>query len=187
MQFIYEPPWIAVAILVLAGVALFVYGNNRLDNKLKLLGGVIAFLGVLLGVTGHFLQSERERVDATMRDLLNAIEKRDWPRLQSHLDDDVTVFALHGPEVVAGSAKRAAEGMELKSLSLVSSKTDVSDDIATVTIQVASDGKWGQTVTNWALKFEKSPADRRWRLYEIDPLGGPGIGPNDMGSWVRGR
>jgi hypothetical protein len=186
MQFIYEPPWIAVAILVVAGVALFVYGNNRVDNKLKLLGGAIAVLGVLLGVAGHFLESERERVDATTRGLLNAIEKRDWPRLQAHLDKDVSVFAFHGPEVVANSAKLAAEGMELKSLSLVSAKTDVSDDIATVTIQVVSDGKWGQTITNWNLKFEKS-ADRRWLLYEIDPLGGPGIGPNDMASWVRGR
>ena len=186
MQFIYEPPWIAVAVLVLAGIALFVYGNNRLDKKLKLLGAVVAFLGVALGVTGHFLQSERERVDATMRDLLDSIEKRDWPRMQSHLDKDITVFALRGPAVVANSAKLAAEGMELKSLSLVDAKTDVSDDIATVTLQVASDGKWGQTITNWNLRFEKAP-DGRWQLFEIDPLGGPGIGPNDMGSWVRGR
>lgn len=186
MQFVYEPPWVAVFVLVLAGVALLVYGNNRLDNKLKLLGGVIAFLGVVLGVAGHFLQSERERVDATTRDLLNSIEKRDWARLQSHLDKDVTVFALRGPEVVADSAKLATERIELKSLNLVSAKTDVSEDIATVTIQVASDGKWGQTITNWNLRFERSP-ERRWLLYEIDPLGGPGIGPNDMGSWVRNR
>jgi hypothetical protein len=184
---LFDTPWWLPALLLAAGVVLFITGNNRQVPRLRLAGVGVFLLAVALILTSYFVLTPRERALANTRRLVTAFEKRDWPTFQSLLPDQVSLALLNHPDsiysnrakLVAG-AKAAQDRYNFKNLAVTGIEAVQTDTLITVSLDVISEQEitmgrplpsswqfdWQETADGWllvhitALKIANMPADQ---------------------------
>jgi hypothetical protein len=144
-------------------------------------------LGLLAMLVSWLLVSERERVMDQTRQLVRAVEARDWTKMESLMHPKVTAFVFKGREAVCNGTRLGVERIELQSVSVTSLSTRPDGDGLTAVLGVYSTAKSEANVmTNWELDWEKF--DGRWQLIEIRGIDGPWVRASDLAGWIeRGK
>lgn len=168
---LFATPWWLPATIVVAGMVVFISGNKRQLTGTRNAGLGLILLAVLLVGISYFVETDRERVSRQTRELIDAVEARDWSKMKSLLDPRVGMAAVNGPpiynnrEAVLQGAQGAAERYGLKSVTVTSLEAqqdaaDITVSVSVFSVQEATMGRplpsswqfaWGQTGEQWAL------------------------------------
>src|SRR5882724_8157377 len=100
MNYIYETPWWLPTGIALLGFILFVTGNNRMEKRLRLAGIIVIALAVILAVASYLLDSDREKVVKRTYGLVESVEKRDWERMKTYLNPNVSLTVFNGRDAL---------------------------------------------------------------------------------------
>ncbi|MFI5378916.1 MAG: hypothetical protein ACHRHE_06450 [Tepidisphaerales bacterium] len=185
-NFFAEIPWYIPATLLLGGAVMWWTGNARLDRKMKRAGAAAFLAALLLMLVSWLLVSDRERVMGQTRQLVKAVEARDWAGAGLNMHPRVIAFSVHGREDVIDAMRLGAEWIELKSATITNLSTRPENSGLTVVLQVFSTAKSEASVpTSWELNWEF--IDGRWQLVEIRGLDGSLVRASDLAAWLERR
>jgi len=186
MNYIYETPWWLPTGIALLGFILFVTGNNRMEKRLRLAGIIVIALAVILAVASYLLDSDREKVVKRTYGLVESVEKRDWERMKTYLNPNVSLTVFIGRDALVNAAKNAAEYSDLKQVRVVSlDATVLPDQGIRATLRVTTALRDGTGLTDWVLEWEQ--VDGVWMVRNITPEGGPGITGGMLEDYIRNR
>jgi hypothetical protein len=169
---LFDPPWYLPLGIAALGIYLFIYGNRRQDTRLRGIGGGVLLLAVGLFLLGRVMDTDREKAEKGTRQLVAAVEKRDWPAMTALLDPKASVGTPNGPvyssrdQIIAG-ATVATERFGVKNIHILSLTSRQDDTAITVDLDALSDqGITGQPFpTSW--QFEWQERADGWKLMRI--------------------
>jgi hypothetical protein len=177
--FFSEIPWWLPLGLVLVGLVLFWTGNNRLEQGIKYSGIALAGLGLVTAIVSYCLESDRELVLRQTRQIVQAVETRDWPTVESLMDPDVALLEWRGRKQLVAGARMYAERFNLKRAKVASVQTTQTRPTIVLTMRVFADaGEITNYPTDWELEWEKIGGN--WLLTQIEPLDNPLTGSLDQ-------
>jgi len=176
MDPILHAPWWVSTMLALAGVATFLWGNQRLDKALKRLGIALVLLGVVLAVLHAIFPSQRELAEKRTRQIVRAIDQKDWNALRSLLNTNTNLGTTTHPlasgrDAIVSMTKNATDTFGLKSLWISGISSRQTDTLITVSVEVISnqDASLDRPVASSAqLDFQQDGDD--WILEKITIL-----------------
>jgi hypothetical protein len=176
MDPILHAPWWVAAMLAAAGVAMFVWGDRRLDKALKRVGIALVLVAVVLAILHAMFPSQRERAEKRTRQIVRAIDQKDWNALRSLLDANTTLgtnshLLASGGEAIVSLTKSATETFGVKSLWISGISSRQTDALITVSAEVISnqDASLDRPVASGAqLDFQQYGDD--WILEKITIL-----------------
>jgi hypothetical protein len=136
-------PWWVDGALALAGAGMFVSGNRRLDKTLKRLGVALVLAAILLAVLHALFPSARQRAEKRTRQIVHAIDQKDWNALASLLDANTSLGTsshswANGRAAIVARTKSASETFGLKSLWISGIQSQQTDTLITVSADVIS-------------------------------------------------
>ena len=172
-DYLFNTPWWLPAILVGVGAVVFYVANNRLDRRNRTIGLLIVFVGVLVAVTSYFVNTDLEKAEDRTRNVVNAVDRRDWDALKSLLDPSTSVgissavTLYRGPEQIATKAREASERYGFKSVDVTGMTSRQDQTLITISIGVVSvqDAVGAPITSRW--EFDYIQASDGWFLNEI--------------------
>jgi hypothetical protein len=165
LNWLYELPlWIPAAIVVV-GLVLLWTGIQRLENRLRRIGLAALIIGVVLGLLSWFLESDREIVIRQTRELVSAIDKRDWATTEKLLHPDVTIFDRGNRQQIMADIKQYARQYDLKNLRVTGMTATEPKPRVSVSLRVWAENPSGPS--DWQLEWEKT--GQGWQLLKADP------------------
>jgi hypothetical protein len=187
-DFLFDTPYWALGLFALVGVALWVSGNGRQDQKLKLAGLASLAVAVLLAVLSYFIDTDKEIVIKGTRDLAAAVDKRDRATVERLLHPKVSFGGPTDREKLIQQMVTAADEHKLKDVkvSSIEVKPD-GQDLAvnfSATANVEYKGFGGTLPSTWQFIWEKTP-DRGWQVRVIRPISIPGMDNAQLTDRVR--
>ena len=162
-------PWWILAGLVLAGAVMLVHGNRANKSGLRTAGISVLSLALLLGAAHFLIDTPAERAERMTRQIVDAADKADWPRLRTLLDANTDAEftglrpEVHGGDAIAQTAQAAAHTAGLTSAAIWSLRAEQAGDQITITFvaYTMQEQSQGRPVTsNW--QFD-------WRVIEGRP------------------
>jgi 4-amino-4-deoxy-L-arabinose transferase-like glycosyltransferase len=115
-ELLFDTPWWLLALLAVAGAALFISGNARLEKRLKLAGLGLVAAAVLLLALSRLVDTDREKVEKQTRQLMAAVVQRDQQGVRRQLHpqaslgvwnrDDIAYAASCTPTSSSSPARR---------------------------------------------------------------------------------
>lgn len=188
-------PWWLFATLILVGGAVFWSGNNRQQKGPKYVGIALILLALLLKTISFFVETDKEKVERQTKEMVKAVQTRDWTTFASMLDPDVCLDVSTG--TVFTNSKMLVEGAKLDcekyNLTNVSARvTDVEQDPGGITVDLdtSSDmtvmmGMSATVPSSWKLVWDRTGKD--WRLHEVTCLRIGQEKPEDMAREIGAR
>ena len=170
---LFNTPWWLPTVIVAAGVALWVNGNNRSLDSLKRLGLGIAGVGLLLAIVSYFVDTDREKVTDQSSRLVQSVVSQDWATVESLLHPKVIVsvggsrFAVNRDAVMELTKRRTGE-IGVRSAFITSNVPERRPPMLTSSLRVFAelDKLAGQQVpSDWQIDWEKS--EGRWVATEL--------------------
>lgn len=170
-ELLFDTPLWLPATIVAAGVLLFWMGNVRLEKKLRNTGAGLLAAAVLLLVISFVMDTPREKVMKQTRQLVESVEKRDWPTMQQLLDPRCTLDKYNNREEIVAAAQTAVDRFEIKNITVTS--LDAKQDAASITVHLNLFSElnisMGRPVpTSWELDWQKSSG--QWLLRNVSVL-----------------
>ncbi len=157
---LFDTPWWLLGLLLIAGIALFVAGNNRQDRTLKRSSLGVLGLAILLAALSFFIDTDREKVIKRTRQLVQAVEKKDSATFASLLHPRASLFNMDKEELVSVASK-AADNYHLTSINIggLEAKTAPDGIVATFSAGAAVDSGAGagNVPTTWEILWIKTP------------------------------
>ena len=184
---IFHEPWWLLGLIAVGGIVTFVLGNRRLDKKLQRIGLIAVAAALLFAGLRFFFPTARERMEIRTRQLVRAVDNRDWNALRSLLDANTVVGSRShviapGRDAIAKMTQNDTEIFNVHSVTIIGMQTTQTDTLITVAIEVFSvqDPTQGRPETSsWQLDYEQSGND--WLLQKITLLRlGSQNGPQDF-------
>jgi hypothetical protein len=173
---LFATPWWLPTAIIVAGIVVFISGNKRQKIGMRNTGAGLLLLAVALMAVSYLVETDREKVTRQTRELVKAVETRDWPKMQSMLDARVSLATVMGPiyanrDLVVQGAKDSVEHYGLKSVMVKSVEAGEGSTDITVSMDVFSvqDATMGQLVpSSWQLDWSQNGKD--WVLFRITCL-----------------
>lgn len=172
-EFFFHIPWWAPAGLIAAGVALWVWANNRVRKREKQIGLGLVVLAVVLSAISYLVDTPAEIVDRLTRQFVTAVVEQDTAKTAALLDSEAIAFNWSRQDIING-AKYYAEKTGLKSARITSLQVEKDGQDLVSYLNVWSDHTGGSElpVTNltsqWKLIWVGKGS--QWHLIEIIPL-----------------
>jgi hypothetical protein len=173
---LFDTPYWILGALAIVGVALFIIGNNKTDAQMRNIGlGVIA-LAVVMLLVSWFVDTPEEKCLKRTKQLVQAVEKRDWegfnqlvlPRCRlSILGAPGASFYRSRDEMLAG-AKEGTERWDVKTARVYKSEVKNNVDYISVDIDVYSEQTQGYAatlLTSWQLDWQDT--NDGWMCQEV--------------------
>jgi hypothetical protein len=190
---LFDPPWYLPPGIAALGVYLFIHGNRRQDAKIRAVGGVVVLLAVAVFFVGRVMDTDREIVEKRSRQLVDAVEKRDWNTLRSLLDPKASVATPSGAvysnrDLILAGAQLGTEQYGIKNIRILSLESRQDGTMITVDMDLISDqGLTGQPFpTSWQFEWQELSAG--WTLTRIVCLKiGNETGPNLSRQFPQAR
>ena len=172
---LFDTPWWLPTAIVLVGTVVFYTANKRREMKLRTAGLAIAALGIVLALLSYFVDTDRERAEKQTRQLVAAVEKRDWTTMRNLLHPRASVSIANVGSTLYNDrdqiVARAQEGVDrygVKSITVTSVEARQDQTIITVTLNALSvqDSTMGRPITStW--EFDWLESSNGWSLYRI--------------------
>lgn len=172
-DFFFHLPWWAPAGLVAAGIAVWVWGNNRVRTREKRIGVGIILLAGLLSLVSYLVDTPAETVDRLTRELVSAVVARDSTKTGALLHAEAIAFGWDRQDIIAG-AKHYAERTGLTSARITSLRVESDGQDLVSYLSVWSDHTGGPELptnfltSQWQLIWADTGG--QWQLIEIIPL-----------------
>jgi hypothetical protein len=172
----YQTSWWMLAMVAVVGAGVFLFGSRRLDKKAQRIGVVLIVLGIVLAIGRRVFPPAREVVERKSRELVSAVNKRDWNRLTSLLGDHATVGTVDhayvsGRQRIVDLAKIRVDEVGLESVYTLGLESKRTETLITVSLEIVSTqaGSGDRPVTSsWQFDFDESGSD--WTLDKITYL-----------------
>jgi hypothetical protein len=165
--------WWMLAVIAGAGVFALVAGLRRLDKKLRRLGMGLILLAGIVGALRLVFPTARERMEKRSRQLVQAVDQRDWNTLGGLLDVNTIVgFKSHvaaaGKDKIVSTLKENCDRYGLKSVSIIGMESEQTETLITVslvayTVQEFTAGS--PATSTWQLDYQES--GDQWVLEKI--------------------
>src|SRR5688572_16181577 len=94
-ELLFDTPWWFPAVVAAAGIVLFVSGNKRVDNKIRLSGVGVICIAILLTAVSVFIDTPRETAERRSRELVDAFERGDFATMATILHPTTAVTVLN--------------------------------------------------------------------------------------------
>jgi hypothetical protein len=109
---IFDAPWWLPTLLGGIGLYLFWTGNRRRETRVRNAGlGFIAGAVAVLGMS-YFVDTDLETAVRKSKQLVDAVEKRDWPRLNSIPSPNVSLWMFGSTELYSNRKQLVAAAQE---------------------------------------------------------------------------
>jgi hypothetical protein len=171
-ELLFDPPWYLPLAIAALGIYLFIFGNRRQDTKLRAIGGAVLLLAVVLFAVGRVMDTDREKAEKRTRQLVTAVENRDWPAMTALLDPKASVAVLNAPiysnrDAIIAGAQAGTERYGVKNIRILSLTSRQDATAITIDLDALSDQKLtGQPFpTSW--QFEWQERQDGWKLMRI--------------------
>jgi hypothetical protein len=189
-EFFASPPWYLPVVIAFAAIACLAQGNARMSKKTKRMGLALSAVAGLLVLTAYVLESGREQAIRLTREIAAAVDERDWATFDARLDPKVRFAPIYnGKAELSAGAKKSAEAVDVKNISLSGIDVQAEPGGYTVTFLATADittGSGRRVPTNWKFYFADSNSDDKndsnsaskntMLLYRIDVLPGQLLG-----------
>ena len=170
---LFHTPWWLPTLILLAGVVVFYYANNRQETRTRTVGMAITCLGVLLAAVSYFVDTDLEKAEDRTRQIVKAVDGKDWTKLRSLLDPSTSVSIANavtmyrGADKIAAKAQEASDKYGVQSVTITSTEPRQDQTLITVSVSVVSIQTYvGAPITSrWEFDYQES-ADG-WHLSEI--------------------
>ncbi len=173
---LFSTPWWLPTAMIAVGIALFISGNARQRSQIRNGGAGLIALAVVLILVSYFVETAKEKIARESRELVRAVEARDWAKMKSLLDlksslgiESMTIYG-NRDDVVKGT-QSAADQYGLKSVHITSLEADQTQTVITVNLDVLTeqDFSMGRPIpSSWQFEWEK--LGENWTLYRITCL-----------------
>jgi hypothetical protein len=145
-------------------------------------GAGIAGLGVLLALLSWFVMTDKEHCEKQTRQMVAAVDHRDWPALEKLLDAHTSLEGVYKDrdEIIDG-AKKTVDAIGLSSVSITGTEVKQVDTVITVDLAIMSDQDvtMGRpAITNWRFDWENTGTG--WKLVRIEPLQGEQVSRDEV-------
>jgi hypothetical protein len=178
---LFDTPLWLLGFLVIVGAALFWSGNNRQDKTLKRLGLAVLLAGLVLGVLSYFIDTDKERAVRQTRQIVAAIERKDWDGFSKLLDARTHVLIYNNRDDIVQGAKVTADAIGLKALHVTGMEVEQKDTVINVDFNVLSEQERSMgrpVVTSWRFVYQNFGAG--WKLDTIEPLKSNEVNPDQI-------
>jgi hypothetical protein len=175
-RLLFDAPWWLPTLLAFLGITLLWNGNRRQEAKVRNAGLalVLATVGVL--ALGYFVDTDMETAVKRSKQLVRAIEQRDWTTMRAILDPATVVKVSNGYEIygsrdeIIGGAQAAVDRFGLKNIRLLSTTPEQTDTLITITMTALSEQDIMNypLTTTWQLEWQQS--GKTWSLVRITNL-----------------
>ncbi len=170
-DFLFDTPIWALGLPLIVAIGLLVSGNARQNSNL-LRGGLAALLIVLLwGVVGYFVDTPKEAASRRTRQLIAAVDARDWETAKNLLDPKTSLLMYRNRDEIIDAGRRTVEQQNVKNFHITALQAESTASTVTVTVrlfteQEATGGR--PFPTDW--KFDWHNLGSGWQLYTIEYL-----------------
>jgi hypothetical protein len=173
-RLLFDAPWWLPTLLAFLGVALFWNGNRRQDTKLRNVGLLILLAAVGVIAISHFVDTDVEKAVKQSKQLVRAVEQRDWATLKTVLSPNTSLRVLGGTEIYAtrdeiiAGATKAVDRYGLKNVRILSTSAEQTDTVINITMTIMSEQDFtgGRPITTTWL-FEWQQSGESWSLVQI--------------------
>ena len=172
--------WFIALVDLLLAIAIYATGRGRL---LTVIIGLAALAPLLL-ILERLIVTDRERVDAVVDEMAEAVRAENADRLMSHISPQCR-YANRGREAIAAAAANVFQLYEIERLTLNGRKTRVASarGEATAEFVAVARGRQGTLDVNiyptrWQLTFQRDKSGS-WQVVEIEQL--PVVGDKSQG------
>src|SRR3954469_12535345 len=165
---LFETPWWLPTLIAVVGWWVLFDGHTRGKDRFRNAGAAVFLAAVLLATVSYFVDTDKEKVLKQTRLLVDAIEKQDWPRFGSLLDEKTSFAGRYsGKEEMVEGAKRSAALIGLKKAYVRSMEARQTDTLITVTLDAFSEQDMPPypLPSKWDLDWQQR--GDRWLLYRV--------------------
>ncbi len=172
-EFFFDIPWYVPVMLIVGGIALFFWANNRVRRHEKNIAGGLVALAILLLAVSYFFETDSEVVLRRTREFVQAVIARDATGIGALLDARASAYAWDKKEIIDGAVYYATDtglaGARIMSLSV---EKDGNDRAAALSVWSQHTGGNRFPVTDlnstWKLLWVKRGKD--WLILSITPI-----------------
>lgn len=152
-EFLFHPAfWMPLALGVL-GVAVFVYGNARVQTPVRNAGlGIIAITFIWM-TAAYFVDTFNEKCVGRTSAIIAAVETGNWDELKTLLDKNTRLLTLRGTEI-SDVAEQYAGMSQLKEIRIINTDVLPSPGRADVTIDTLIEAQQ-TTTSSWTFSYEQ--------------------------------
>jgi hypothetical protein len=170
---LFHTPWWLPTLIIVVGAVIFYVANNRQEVRPRTVGLSIVCLGILLAVVSYFVDTDLEKAETHTRQLIRAVNDKDWPKARSLLDRNTTVSIANvttlyrGGDQIVAKAQEATDRYGLQSVTVTGINSRQDQSLITISASVVSIQTYvGAPITSrW--EFDYQQAADGWFLNEI--------------------
>jgi hypothetical protein len=172
-DYLFHTPWWLPTLIILVGAVVFYVANNRQEVRPRTVGLAIVCLGVLLAFVSYFVDTDLEKAETNTRQLIRAVNDKDWAKARSLLDRNTTVSIANvatlyrGGDQIVAKAQEATDRYGVQSVTLTGLDSRQDQTLITITANVVSLQTYvGAPITSrWEFDYQQSAEG--WYLSEI--------------------
>lgn len=115
-EFLFNPALWMPALALAVAIALFVYGNNRVDRSIRNTAlGLFAVVAAWCAAA-FFVETKLEQCITRTHNIVAAVEAADWKKMSDLLDTRTTLEFLQGRDAIVNATQGAAQNYGLKDI-----------------------------------------------------------------------
>jgi hypothetical protein len=172
-DYLFHTPWWLPTLVIVVGAVVFYVANNRQEVRTRTVGLSIVCLGILIGTVSYFVDTDLEKAETNTRQLIRAVNDKDWNKARTLLDKDTTVSIANvatlyrGGEQIVAKAQEATDRYGLQSVTLTGLESRQDQTLITISANVVSIQTYvGAPITSrWEFDYQQSA--NGWYLNEI--------------------
>ena len=164
---VFDTPWWLPTVIAIAGAWMLTDGNRRGRDGLRNAGAAVFLAAVALVAVSFFVDTDKETCLKRTGALVDSVEKQDWPRFASLLDDNTSFAGYSGKSEMVDGAKRSAALIGLKKAYVTSKTARQTDTLITVAFDAASEQDMPPYPVRSSWEVDWQQRGERWLLYRV--------------------
>lgn len=154
MDYLLELPWwITLAGLGMA-IGVWIYGNNRLQKKIKLVGVGLFLLTIIFTLISRAIDTPREQAVERTHEIVSAVDAQEWEKFQSLLNSTTMIGQTRGAAEIRRIVEQGWNRAGFKRAKIIHAESVRSGDLITVYITIFSEGAVPGR-SEWQLDYER--------------------------------